>query len=263
MIFLDQLVLCICEQTIIPDEVIIVSSGLDRNESNTINKALRLHLTNAMHLRRRRIHSAGSNRNFGARRAKNSIVSFFDADDLPHPHRNEILLGEFKAHKTPEQLVLFHGYVEVPRDERAEDVSKYFATEGKAAKTFPLRTQLSVKALKALGSGRLVVLSFANSHHSVAHGHVTLSKTAADTHPFPRRAVRRGEDVILANRLWRNPKNLVAFVDMPLAVYRVGWTSKEASRAGLEWSYPSFTHRTAFKVLNYGRRLVKRTRRLL
>lgn len=78
------------KQTIAPDEIIISSSGMKKENllpvtSMVINSVV----VPIIHLNHTSRHSEGQARNYGAEHTKMDIIQFFDIDDIPHPKRIE------------------------------------------------------------------------------------------------------------------------------------------------------------------------------
>ena len=89
---LDELMNALCNQTVLPDEVVISLSEIDK-----LNPALIKKFENKKYpfpvklIKHRELLWAGPNRNSACEHAIGDIFICQDADDLPHPQRIEII----------------------------------------------------------------------------------------------------------------------------------------------------------------------------
>ncbi len=103
---LKVLLKCIEDQTILPTRV-VVSCSSSRPEDLDINESdycYPLHvITHEQKL------NAAQNRNCAASQLDTDIISFFDADDIMHPQRNQCIIDGFNTHL--DAVALIHGYI--------------------------------------------------------------------------------------------------------------------------------------------------------
>jgi glycosyltransferase involved in cell wall biosynthesis len=264
LVYLVGLLESLARQTVAPDETVLVSSGLSRDERLFVNREISQSSLHAQHLARPHRHSAGSNRNFGARRIQSAYVSFFDADDIPHRDRQRALLEAIVTGSPAGRSdVVLHGFSKIPRDlwgpsERALPEN----LRADCPRPLPTRSALTVGTRLKLeqsspffGAQRpLVALDFEGSAGPAAHGHITVSRALMTELRFRSRSVRRGEDVEFANSLARNPNLRMVLVDFPLAAYREGWQKIVDPRHAARWARPSLVDRSLFEFWSRVRR---------
>lgn len=103
---LKVLLKCIEDQTVLPAKV-VVSCSSSRYEDLDINEAdysYPLHvITHEQKL------NAAQNRNIAASHLDTDIISFFDADDIMHPQRNQCIIDGFNKHL--DAVALLHGFI--------------------------------------------------------------------------------------------------------------------------------------------------------
>ena len=238
LVYLAGLIEAIKLQTRVPDEVIIVSSGLTASEKNQVNGLIEPVKLQINHVARRLPHTAGQNRNFGASRAHSEYLSFIDADDIPYPSRNEMLVQAIqKEQRDGFSLVILHGFQKIPRDvwnpQDTDLPGDYFQASGHPLEPLTKLTSSRVgeiEAVSMLPARRRPVfgLAFLGANYHPAHGHITLPKTLQKEHKFAWRPFKRGQDVLLANVLVTVPEVRWCFIDRALSVYRNGWSSHGA-----------------------------------
>jgi len=109
---LETCVNYILEQTLLPDEIIIIISEYKENENNNkiINKVdLKIRKNNIKSVIRTfsKVQYAGENREIAYKLCTSDIIIYQDCDDLVHKQRNEILLNIHMKTKIPHIL---HGW---------------------------------------------------------------------------------------------------------------------------------------------------------
>ncbi len=103
---LKILLKCIEDQTVLPAKVVVSCSSsrsedVDINESN-YSYPLKI-ITHEQKL------NAAQNRNIAASHLDTDIISFFDADDIMHPQRNQCIIDGFNTHL--DAIALIHGFI--------------------------------------------------------------------------------------------------------------------------------------------------------
>ena len=109
---LETCVNYILEQTLLPDEIIIIISEYKENENNKkiINEVdLKIRKNNIKSVIKTfsKVQYAGENREIAYKLCTSDIIIYQDCDDLVHKQRNEILLNIHKKTKIPHIL---HGW---------------------------------------------------------------------------------------------------------------------------------------------------------
>ncbi len=103
---LKVLLKCIEDQTVLPAKV-VVSCSSSRSEDLDINEAdfcYPLHV-----ISHEQKLNASQNRNIAASHLDTDIISFFDADDIMHPQRNQCIIDGFNKHL--DAVALIHGFI--------------------------------------------------------------------------------------------------------------------------------------------------------
>lgn len=227
---LPELISAINRQTHPVGEFVLVSSGCSASDLERLDSALGALTIPFRHVRRKRLHAAGSNRNAGVRVASHSWISFIDADDLPHPRRNEVLIDTISLLGDAFRGVIVHGFHRIPRDlDFAEGrMEKHFPEVSTMPAVFeevtPDRVRRIREAVRRRGfRWKYPELRFSGAPDTpIHHAHVTLPLEVAVKNRIPVRPVRRGEDVIYLNRLFVKGVAF-RFIDAPLVLYREGW----------------------------------------
>jgi glycosyltransferase involved in cell wall biosynthesis len=117
---LDELIISICEQSILPHEVIISLSDYNNDDS----KQLEEHYCNAFPKLMIKIVNkvepayAGENRNRGCASCTTKYVTFMDADDIMSSHKLETLVDLFNEH---DMDAIIHTYGDHPTNELFDD----------------------------------------------------------------------------------------------------------------------------------------------
>jgi glycosyltransferase involved in cell wall biosynthesis len=103
---LKVLLKCIEDQTVLPAKV-VVSCRSSRPEDLEINESDYCYplmvITHEQKL------NASQNRNCAASHLDTDVISFFDADDIMHPQRNQCIIDGFNTHL--DAITLIHGYI--------------------------------------------------------------------------------------------------------------------------------------------------------
>ncbi len=103
---LKVLLKCIEDQTVLPAKV-VVSCSSSRPEDLDINESDYCYpldvITHEAKL------NAARNRNCAASQLDTDIISFFDADDIMHPQRNQCIIDGFNKHL--DAVALIHGFI--------------------------------------------------------------------------------------------------------------------------------------------------------
>lgn len=263
--YLPGLVQALNGQTRLPDEVLLASSGLSPDERSKVDSHLANLQMPAQHLWRTKLHHAGNARNFGARGASGEYVSFFDADDVPHKRRNELLFDTVcSILGRASEVAIYHGFVTVPREAVHIDgasfptpfLDQYPSHSGAAHFTFPKRRRKHNHGFKSdlFGLKLPPQLQFSGAQRAVAHGHPTVSSSTLRRVKFTSRPVRRGEDVLFAWNLTRRRRTLVVMIDLPLAAYRNHWSQPTSKKERFERRHPAKRTRL---LIQFGRNLVR------
>ncbi len=103
---LKVLLKCIEDQTILPAKV-VVSCSSSKSEDLEINESdYSYPLKIIVHEEKM---NASQNRNCAASHLDTDIISFFDADDIMHPQRNQCIIEGFNTHS--DAVALIHGFI--------------------------------------------------------------------------------------------------------------------------------------------------------
>jgi cellulose synthase/poly-beta-1,6-N-acetylglucosamine synthase-like glycosyltransferase len=112
--YIFELVSDYCQQTIIPDEIVISLSEAHLVDKSEIEKLRNYNWPfKVILLTTEKKLYAGENRNIAAENCFGDIIICQDADDKPHPQRIEIIKSIFSNHKVDH---LMHGYSKVESD---------------------------------------------------------------------------------------------------------------------------------------------------
>ena len=174
-------------QTMLPDEVVYVVSGVTKcpNISNWKVICVRNRL------------KAGSARNIAWNHSTSELVSFFDADDLLYPERLEVILRNFDD----DMQLLLHEFSPVPLSQHKMQMSPPFEDGG------------MIYDAMALTEGKQLYL-----HSKMTNGHVTVRRDV----DCARFVDVWGEDSIFVRgcvkRLGRSPRAM-RFIRHPLSRY--------------------------------------------
>ncbi len=103
---LKILLKCIEDQTVLPAKV-VVSCSSSRLEDLGINESDYCYLLQVITHEQKL--NAAQNRNCAASHLDTDIISFFDADDIMHPQRNQCIIDGFNTHL--DAVALLHGYI--------------------------------------------------------------------------------------------------------------------------------------------------------
>ena len=253
MVYLPGLVAAIKLQTLAPREVVVVSSGLSAVEKAKVDELFASLEIKASHFARRVLHTAGQNRNYGATRATSTYLSFVDADDIPYPRRNELLVeATQRESREGSGLVILHGFRTMARDIWSPQETDLPFDYREVEERFPrLLSELETSCRRkisdasALPQSRrpLIGLEFFGAEFSPAHGPVTLPKAIFGRHRFAWRPLRRGQDVLFLNVLATLPGVHFCFIDLPLLVYRNGWKNENKALSEFSWNHPNLLFR--------------------
>jgi cellulose synthase/poly-beta-1,6-N-acetylglucosamine synthase-like glycosyltransferase len=109
--YVEGLLTSICEQTVLPNEVVISLSQAELLPSSLIDdlEARRWPFELRI-LRRNGYCSAGNNRSAAARACRGAIVSSIDADDVPHRQRLEAVRKAFQDDSRLAMVLTGHAY---------------------------------------------------------------------------------------------------------------------------------------------------------
>ena len=141
--------------------------------------------------------SPAENRNIAADNLDTDIISFFDADDIMHPRRIELLEYAFLE---PCDIAL-HSFI----------------SEAQFDKNFPIDTiNIQRNQLRQCQSGCIVLDYIAR----IAHGHVTVRKSIFNKVRFPEEACYHfKEDCIFCHRVFNISDIKTAYLNHPLSIY--------------------------------------------
>ena len=142
--------------------------------------------------------NAAQNRNIACEHLDTDIISFFDADDIMHPRRIELLEYAFLE---PCDIVL-HSFI----------------SEIESEKEFPIIDTINIKRnqLRQCKSGCIVLDYIA----TIAHGHVTVRKTIFNIVRFPEEVCYYfKEDCIFCHRVFDILDIKTAYLSHPLSRY--------------------------------------------
>jgi len=103
----EHIVDCYKRGTVVPKQIIIVLSGCNACDAVTLTRS------GAGVVLFDKLLERGLARNIGTKYANGDILIFNDADDIPHPQRNEIVLNEMENSNI---MLLSHMYCNVESD---------------------------------------------------------------------------------------------------------------------------------------------------
>jgi cellulose synthase/poly-beta-1,6-N-acetylglucosamine synthase-like glycosyltransferase len=117
--FLKELILDFCQQTVLPNEIVISLSEADKINKMEIEDLRNTNLPIKLILieNKQKLY-AGENRNMAAGNCTGDIIICQDADDKPHPQRIEIIKSQFIKSNIDH---LIHGY-----SKKAEELNYSF-----------------------------------------------------------------------------------------------------------------------------------------
>lgn len=204
--------------TVLPDEVSISFSGVeDIKDIKTNNYNFPIHVTHTSGN-----NSTGKNRNIAVEKLNTDIISFFDADDLVHPQRNEILLDAFTNEEVKvlvHNLYIFQGGMSGPqiiknlvnnknfRHSRCKIGNEFYYIE---------KTNLLINYHDTI-KPNVGQPENSKKHLSYANGHVTLRKEIFEKYKY--QDVSRVEDTRYNLNLLKNGFKFSHILD-PLMIYR-------------------------------------------
>ncbi|KAL3795061.1 hypothetical protein HJC23_006382 [Cyclotella cryptica] len=179
-------------QTSLPDEVVLVVSGVQPEECPRFNEWKVICHQPLIH--------AGIARNLVWERASSELVSFFDADDQMYPERISAIRSYFMQH--PDLQLLLHSFSADPLKDHNASVVKSVELDGHA---------IYATAVKTEGRRDWVL-------EKAAHGHPTIRKSIHCA-PFP--AVY-GEDAHFVRSCihsFGNSSEAIAYIPNELTLY--------------------------------------------
>lgn len=128
--FLNELILDLCKQTILPNEIVISLSEADKIDREEIDKLRNINVPFKLILIENNMKLfAGENRNIAAANSTGDILICQDADDKPHTQRIEIIKSQFDEQNIDH---LMHGYSKLAKDinftinENSHNIEKRF-----------------------------------------------------------------------------------------------------------------------------------------
>jgi cellulose synthase/poly-beta-1,6-N-acetylglucosamine synthase-like glycosyltransferase len=112
--FLKELIFDFCQQSVLPEEIVISLSEADKIDKMEIEHLRHINLPFKLILieNTQKLY-AGENRNIAAAKSTGDIIICQDADDKPHPQRIEIIKSQF-AESNIDHLI--HGYSKIAND---------------------------------------------------------------------------------------------------------------------------------------------------
>lgn len=185
-------------QTVKPSSVLVVcSSSTDRDIPNEYRTKYSFPL---LIVTREGAFNAAENRNYGSNLLQTDVVSFFDADDVMHPQRIEIL---FKAMKDAD--IALHSFIML--DERFEPSIQ--------------SPKLHKNMLKREHTGCVIFIP--DYTKRIHHGHVTLRKTVLDFVRFPENwsLYTRKEDSLFCGTVVSMVHLRTVYIEEELSWYRI------------------------------------------
>ncbi|OII75005.1 uncharacterized protein cubi_03115 [Cryptosporidium ubiquitum] len=242
-------------QTLRPEEIILVLD-FPEHEAEARAKALEEVKKYSSSLRNLRPffrvpppppnHRAGSNRLYGASKAKNEIIVFFDSDDLMHPQRIEYISRAFRANKDMDAFLTEYFVEQMDTTEQAKEMptksmedikTKYdldkIEREGKLLRnSYEEEFKEAEKAVKEYGlkcpwdpNDRMTEINWPETHgwwlYCCHNGWLTVKRSVLIEVPYPDKTY--GEDSLYVFRLLMSRKN-VGHSTVPLGVYVLGNT---------------------------------------
>lgn len=194
---LDRLLKTYDEQTLLPNEIIIVISEVEHIPNDYVNRQLKQeHKYELNIIKVRGKSAAGNNRYIGTKSSKYDIIVFQDADDFPHKQRLEIINHYFT--KFPDIVHICHKF-------DYEDVSTQYSDIDK------IDTQVLTNN-KIFSVANIRILS------RVTNGNIAIRKTIYDKLNWYKTTFR-GQDVKFNCYTFAKYKKTL-FIKVPLYYYR-------------------------------------------
>ena len=213
---LSRALVSVARQTVSPNEVIIILSGVNRSFAEVAFTALKEKYTHPS-----RCHLAwsqtalapGESRNLGAASATGHVVAFHDADDLMHQEKVEIISKRFRKQHifvTGSLQLLLHGHT---KDERA--FSRGYVEKLKVSNV----QSVCVRHLRT--KERQDYLDSKELHWPITHGHASFASTLLKQMKYDSR--KKGEDTGIIRRsldfICESAHAHAEIVDAPLSYY--------------------------------------------
>jgi hypothetical protein len=195
--YLDQLLTFISHSELLPDEVSISISSTLYSKFDFNHFPFKIIITQT-----RIFQNASQNRNTAARKLNTNIISFFDADDLPHIKRLSFIKKAFSEGSS----VCVHNYLQ-----GSERNSEFPYSEIGEIKFH--HNSINAKGVNCLTP----VCNY--SHQEYACGHISIKKDIFKRYKFNESKLYHGkEDAEFATRLVEN-KIFVSYIENKLSYY--------------------------------------------
>ncbi len=201
IIYVQKLLDIYQQQTLLPDEIILVISDIQNLHSNILTKLKETEYKYQLEIVEVRGKSlAGKNRLIGTKIAKGKIIIFQDADDIPHPQRIEIIKYFFD--KFPNIVHIAHQFC-------------YYNNETK----YKLENISYQKLEKNIFSIPMI-----RKAENVTHGNIAIRKQIySKLNWFT--SIQRGQDVAINMDIF-NKFHSSIFIRVPIYQYLINRSSK-------------------------------------
>lgn len=191
-------------------------------------------------------HRAGSNRLYGASKAKHEIIAFFDSDDLMHPQRVEYISRAFRANRDMDAFLTEYFAEVMNTTEEAKEMPRKsmddlrtrfdldkIEREGQLLRnSYEEELKEAENAVKEYGlkspwdpNDRMTEINWPETHswwlYCCHNGWLTIKRSVLIEVPYPDKI--SGEDSLYVFRLLMSRKN-VGHSTVPLGVYILGNT---------------------------------------
>lgn len=191
-----------------PAEIVVVISGCDEVVCAGVRERL-LKLISGSRLKvitKATMLPPGQARNLAVKEASGEVISFFDADDIMHPHRLKIIKQYFHSRKNLQ--LLLHGCAGAKHSEKVENIHSY-------GKGYLCESEKQTR-------NEHLWLKSSQFEVPIAHGHMTVRRDVFDEFEFG--YAPRGEDCmfirqILQHRICPSWFLDAMYVDYALSAY--------------------------------------------
>jgi glycosyltransferase involved in cell wall biosynthesis len=212
---LHELIQTLKVQTVLPSEIVISISEFDANKAQILQRQLQAYNEHVpiKVLFFSGIAYAGKNRNHCLKYARGDVITFFDADDVMHPRRTEIILDTFT--NIPDLEVLLHSYTR---------------------SSVPLKSEIKIKNLKQLCEKFFKMfkqdpkkIHGIQTSFLIHNGHISIRNTVKERY---NENLRRAQDAEYNTRVLRlfssqdKPETSMMAIDTPLTIYREHLSSR-------------------------------------
>lgn len=217
-----------------PNEYIISYSNCSKQDSKKLDDLEAMFSNiNLKLLRVDQLLNRAENRNNGAKYAKWDIISFNDADDIPHPQRIEIIKYCFDNYNID---ALLHSYLLSECIGKSIDhctfcrrksinIFEHYDLNNLSLIHDNIVRQLTFPSSDILPNVKSIIAFNGEKQINIHHGHISIKKKVFDKVKFNRKFIRGQDSLFCQNVLYEGYK--VAVVDANLLIYTSNWQPKD------------------------------------